>query len=214
MRVKIDMDGVLADLTTEWLKNYYSVSGESIDPELITDWDIYSFVKYPDKLKRVLHSRELFERLDPIEDAPTSVHTLCNRGWDVVIVSDAQGDEGIMGGKLAWLKAHMPFIDVSKQVVFTANKNLVQADVIIDDGPFLHNATEKYKVVYDQPHNRGDAYGVYPRAYSWRGVLTRLSVIGMVDAMETGLTPYDAPIRDISVNEDLYGTYYSYKMSN
>lgn len=170
MIIKIDMDEVICQLTPRWLEKYCELTGEKVSPEDITDWNIFSFVGKPEFFNYLLLSKKMFEELDPVEDAVSSIKYL-NEYHDILIVSDAQGDERVILGKINWIKKWIPFIDIQSQVFFTKRKDLIKGDMLIDDGPFIFDSEEYYRVLFDQPHNRGLSYQRFKRVKSWNEIL-------------------------------------------
>ena len=64
-----------------------------------------------------------------------------------------------------------PFLDAN-HIIIAHNKQMVMGDVLIDDGP--HNLINGpyFRILFDQPHNRGideKKYGMH-RAVGWEQV--------------------------------------------
>ena len=55
-----------------------------------------------------------------------------SRHHDVYIASAAMEVPSSFAGKYEWLQRHFPFIPTS-QIVFCGDKNIVNADVLVDD---------------------------------------------------------------------------------
>ena len=48
----------------------------------------------------------------------------------------------------------MPFIDCQKEVIITGSKQLINANVIVDDSPFFLENFQGIKIAVDKPYNK------------------------------------------------------------
>ena len=173
MTLKVDMDETLCYLLKDWADSYnQSVDDDFLDISKVTEWNLFQYTKHPNLLATLLGRKHLFENLKPIENACDILEDLLQY-YDIVIVSDAGGNINIMEGKINWIKKHLPFIDIQRDVFFTKAKNKVEADIIIDDGPFILEAKERTKLLMDRAHNRGLEYqenNDLHRVYNWEQI--------------------------------------------
>jgi 5'-nucleotidase len=175
MRILVDMDGVIADCMSHWLTLINRYHGENLKPGDITGWAIEDFCKTAKakQVYRFLRQPGFFRHLDPIPGALEAMNWLMRAGYDVVIVTACKYGQV---DKQEWLKAHLPEFNLHN-LIFAARKELVQGDVLIDDG--MHNLEEWGKahpnglpICFAHPHNltyEGE------RVYSWKQVLLAIS---------------------------------------
>lgn len=157
--VKLDMDGVILDLHKRWIDAYNDKYNDTLDPEKVDHWGIEKFVKPEcgEKIFDLLGKPGLFLYSDPVEGSVDGVKSLIDAGHKVVVVTaNANHLASIYTEKIAWLKKHMPFIDI-RDVIIAFKKQYICGDVIIDDAP--HNIENDKQcgistVVFDAPYNK------------------------------------------------------------
>ena len=66
--------------------------------------------------------------------------------------------------KVKWIRKYLPSFD-KKNVVFCNDKNLINADVLIDDAPHNLESFPNKTICFDMPYNK-EAKCDY-RAFSW-----------------------------------------------
>lgn len=170
-KLLVDMDDVIADLCTSWFSNWELISGEKLNPQIITEWDVSTYSKYGDKVYDVFKQPGFFENLPVVEGSKDALEYL-RRKYDIIIVTTPPlTAPSPLKEKNVWLDKHFPWI---KYRVFTANKELVYGDVAIDDSPSKLKAYHKAQpdmmtICYDRPHNK-NALADY-RVKNWNQVL-------------------------------------------
>lgn len=182
--VKIDVDGVLADLHPEWLLKYNREFNDSLIPSDITSWGIHQFVK-PEcgvAIYKYLGDPDLYDNVEPLPDALHAVGWMRDMGFRTVFVT-----AGIFPAKIQWLgrlgflnnpaRPHDPIPMNDKDIVIASDKSLIIGDVEIDDYP--ENFSDgKVHILMDQPWNRdyiGDAF----RVYRWMEAMNLLGALNM-----------------------------------
>ena len=169
MIIKVDMDETICYLLKDWIGAYNHIHKDTISVVDIVDWDLFKYVKHPEGLKSILYNSALFENLQIVEGAKEALEDL-NELHDIIIVSDAQGDESIITGKLRWLHKHLPFINCREQVIFTANKHLIKGDILIEDGPFILESDDPIKILIDRPYNKDYIDPRIKRYNTWKEI--------------------------------------------
>lgn len=178
MLVAVDVDGVVADLHTEWLRLYNDDYGDKLRPEDITKWNIHELVKPEcgEKIFDYLRRSDLYSKVPAVPGAREGVAEIRANGHRVVFVSSAV--LGSLDQKFKWLidngflknKGGKPESDL----VFSHDKTLIKADMLIDDG--LHNVREwEYALLVDAPYNRENTNAT--RVYNWTHIPLAVEVI-------------------------------------
>jgi 5'-nucleotidase len=169
-RIAIDMDGVLSDTVQQFIaweeketgirKSIKDIMGK---PELEV---------FPNS-KTHLHTEGFFRYTSVIENSQEIVERL-NEKYDVYIVSAATEFPKSLTEKQAWLNEYFPFI-TWQQMVFCGSKEIVRADIMIDDHfKNLNNFTGPLSILFTQPHNAYADNGRHKRVNNWLEIKTML----------------------------------------
>jgi 5'-nucleotidase len=181
-----DVDGVCADLLSEWLGRYNSDYGDTVTPEQVSAWDVSKFVK-PECGKKIfgyLHLPELYEAVQPIRGAWRGLRTLEEVGHRVIFITTCVGPEMVVA-KLGWLNAHDFLLDTHgklRPVLFLDDatpKRVLRGDVLIDDYDKNLRDFGGRGVLLDCAYNRHDE--TFTRACGWNEVVNAI----MENASET-----------------------------
>lgn len=171
LRILFDADDVADSLHEAWVGALNKKYGTMASVEDITDWDIS--VAFPTLTKQqifsVLQEDELWANLTPIPGAQKYLKQLYDEGHELYMVTAT--DYRTCRVKIERILELFPFLDAS-HIIIAHNKQMVMGDVLIDDGP--HNLVNGpyFRILFDQPHNRGineKKYGMY-RAVGWEQV--------------------------------------------
>ncbi|HEY4154835.1 MAG TPA: hypothetical protein VGM24_05400, partial [Puia sp.] len=129
--IGIDMDGVLADTQTHFIKYYENETGIRIDPGSMLG--IPENEAFPDKtaVQRFVRIAGFFRSLPLIPGSVRAVKMLM-KDFEVYIVSAAMEFPLSLFEKKEWLEEHFPFISW-KNIVFCGDKNIIRTDYLIDD---------------------------------------------------------------------------------
>ena len=167
--IAIDMDQVLADLLSDLVAYINVYDDPFLKEEDILCWDISKYSNTQNNVYRHL-DYELFRNLDVIEGSQRAVEELTKK-YEVYVVTTATNHPESLKAKLEWLTEHFPFIPHSN-VVLCGNKNIIKADIMIDDG--IHNLEtfEGMKILFDAPHNRND--NRFIRVMNWEEIERKL----------------------------------------
>lgn len=154
MTVLTDMDGVLGDLITPWIARINKVHGTSVKPSDIREWDLRK--AFPDlsgnQIYAPLNEASLWDEVKPIPGADNALKMLIMDGHKVFVVTSAT--RTTIEIKLThFLFKHFPFLSEDNLVV-TRHKELVDGDVLIDDGVHNFGRVRGLNILFDAPHNR------------------------------------------------------------
>lgn len=179
-RIAIDMDNVMADLTTHYTNWYEKEYGVHISAEDQTG--VPEGSAFPEKgaIHRFLNTAGFFRTAPVIPGSQEVIKALMDQ-HEVFIVSAATEFPLSMPEKLAWLQEHFPYISWHN-VVFCGSKTIVDADFMIDD----HDKNLRYfkgtPLIFTSPHNVNITD--YKRVNNWEEVAAYFS-----------LTPETAAVR-------------------
>jgi 5'(3')-deoxyribonucleotidase/uncharacterized protein with PQ loop repeat len=172
LRVAIDMDEVIADSLTRHLELYNRATGESLSADLISDIGLDAAIPatYRELFERLPHQDGFFDDLGVIEDSQRAVRLL-DSSFDVFITSAAMEVPSSFDTKFKWLQRHFPFIPPSR-IVFCGDKEIVDADYLIDDRSRHFSRFRGIGILFTAPHNARERARV--RANNWQDVLAIL----------------------------------------
>lgn len=175
----IDVDEVITfsdilDAINEFMNTDYSIDDFNtyfIDREVIPQDKILEYNKY-------LVSRGFYKNPKVLPNAVEVIKDL-NEIYDVYICSscinliDVNSSGAIFKDKFDFLVNLLPFIN-PKHFIFTSSKNLIKADIIIDD--LIDNLKNdiELKILFPSYHNKEisneelDKFGIIRAGYDWQ----------------------------------------------
>jgi 5'-nucleotidase len=161
-RIAVDMDGVLADAYSQFIKKHEEEFSEKLlTKDLIGKAE---FEVFPNG-RSYATAPGFFRHLLVIENSQQVLEKL-NRKYEVFIVSAATEFPNSLLEKHSWLVDHFPFIQW-KQMVFCGSKEIVSADIMIDDHFKNLDYFKGETILFTQPHNQKADSGRHKRVYSW-----------------------------------------------
>jgi 5'(3')-deoxyribonucleotidase len=92
-----------------------------------------------------------------------------NKNYDLFIVSAAMEFPQSLPEKLEWMKEHFNFI-TWQQLVFCGSKEIIDADIMIDDHFKNLDLFKGTTILFSQPHNELKNAGRHKRADSWKQI--------------------------------------------
>lgn len=184
MRIAVDQDQVICkwvERVLEWYNEDYKTNFTRDD--IKNYWAMQDILGVQGKpfIRAAMRYPEMYRDLDEVEGAIAGMKSLTDLGYDVVIATAVPRSAGIAyHGKLEWLRRRMPWFNLDNFIAIQ-RKDLLAADVLIDDGP--HNIEAWVKsgrecIIFDAPWNQGikESDFVY-RAKNWDEVLARIKRI-------------------------------------
>lgn len=128
--IAIDMDGVLADVETQYLNWYEKEYGNRPERETMLG-RMESEALPNDAISKFLVTPGFFRTLPVMEGAVEAVKDLM-KDYDVYIVSAAMEFPLSLYEKKLWLEEHFPFIHW-RNIIFCGDKSVIDTDFLIDD---------------------------------------------------------------------------------
>lgn len=180
MVILIDLDNVLIKTGEAWVAEINSRHGTSVAYDDITWWEIEDF--FPslthDEVYAPLTDGSAWDRVTPVDGAQEYVQKLIDDGHDLYIATSSSLNT--IGKK--WtdiIRKFFPIIPHNNVIVSHA-KQMIRADVLIDDAPFNIVGGEYTGILFDAPHNREYAASncSIKRAKSWKEVYDLIEEMG------------------------------------
>lgn len=149
MKIIIDIDGVIRNTNKAIVKVCRVFFGKKFIEDNINDWDLVKCIGVNPVWLFTEYGKEIFQDAEIYRESISALEEMVHQ-HNLVLVSNQINDANKKYSD-RWLFKHDIFIPV----IYAANKNEVEADIIIDDYPGnLKNHNAKYKFLFDQPHNR------------------------------------------------------------
>lgn len=169
MRVLVDMDGVLANVYSQFLKLEAQETGRFRNIEETNGKIESEAFPFYDKHVR---SAGFFGTAPIMKDSVEGVKYLNNK-YEVIILSSATEFPISLSEKELWLNKFFPFIGW-QQMVFCGRKDLIKGDIMIDDHPKNLLLFEGRKVLFTQPHNIYIHNTTFERVICWEDIIKLL----------------------------------------
>ncbi len=120
-----------------------------------------------DHFNAIPHAPGFFADLEVIAGSQEALLEL-SRHHDIYITSAAMEVPSSFADKFQWMEKNFPFIPPSR-IVFCGDKNIVNADVLIDDRSRHFKGFRGTGILFTAPHNAGETADL--RADNWNDVL-------------------------------------------
>ncbi|TAL65375.1 MAG: 5'(3')-deoxyribonucleotidase [Bacteroidetes bacterium] len=164
-RILVDMDGVLADVYHRFFELQEQDFGKKLSVKDITG--LKEAEAFPNLLNWV-NTPGFFRGIPVMPGSQKGLKRL-NDNYDVVVVSMATEFPICLTDKQLWLNEYYPYISW-KQIVFCGNKNLISADIMIDDHIKNLNNFKGVTIMFTQPHNMNIIGSQHKRVYTWKEI--------------------------------------------
>ena len=168
-RVLVDMDGVLADVYSQFIKYEQTESGTIISIDKTKGLD--ETIAFPNVDK---HLREpgFFRDLQVMEDS-IAVMEYLNSKYEVFILSAAMEFPNSLRKNMTGSQSTFRLLH-GEQIIFCGSKKAVTGDYMIDDYPKNLDTFRGEKLLFTQPHNQSLNSPDYKRIDSWKEIRTIL----------------------------------------
>jgi 5'-nucleotidase len=173
-RVLVDMDGVLADVYHRFLELHEADFGIRLSVKNIIG--LKEAKAFPNQLKWV--NTPGFFRSVPVMHGSQNGLMKLNERFEVIVVSMATEFPESLTDKQLWLIEHYPFISW-KQIVFCGCKDIIQADIMIDDHLKNLDNFKGETIMFTQPHNINITDSRHKRVDSWPEIEKLLLIRGL-----------------------------------
>ncbi len=179
----LDIDDVIVDFVRHWLLEIQRTHGVITTPDQIRKWDLHKCTPElealgPEKVYAFFDKPGFHLSAPPVDGAIAAVKRL-DKANKVIFVTARHGAAAITE-TFDWFAKYLPRVQ-HKQIVFSRDKTLFQADVVVDDRdshlegyvqtPHLIDATV---IGMERPHNddykqtgSDRVYWVPPNAEGW-----------------------------------------------
>jgi 5'-nucleotidase len=165
--IAVDMDGVLADTETHFIKYYEGESGKTFDKQAMQG--IPESQSFPDKTAvwRYVNTAGFFRTLPLIDGAVQAIKTLIE-DFDVYIVSAAMEFPLSLYEKKLWLEEYFPFVHW-RNIVFCGDKSIIKTDYLIDDHLKNLDTFSGIPLMFTAAHNIN--YNHHTRMNNWEEII-------------------------------------------
>ena len=169
LRIAVDMDEVIADSFSKHLSLYNQQVGANLTKEVVAKKGLGAVIPHDrrDQFAAIPHGEGFFNHLDVIEGSQEALLEL-SRHHDIFIASAAMEVPSSFDAKFKWLQKHFPFLPPSR-IVFCGDKNIVDADILVDDRSRHFADFRGTGILFTAPHNAGESAEL--RANNWNDVL-------------------------------------------
>lgn len=151
-RIAIDMDGVMADTTQQYINYYAQRYGVTIDKKVLNGQpETDGFPHDKGVIRGFLYEPGFFRNKPVIKDSQEVIKALHDK-YEVFIVSAAIEFPNSLTEKLLWLEEFYPFISW-QNIVFCGSKTIVHADYMIDDHVKNLQHFKGEGLMFTAPHN-------------------------------------------------------------
>lgn len=182
--ILVDMDGVLENLGEVWAEIINEKFGTNVSYENLTEWDMQK--NFPDvpveEITSILDLPGLWERLTPSPNADYYLQKLLDDGHKIVIVTASHFNSLKIKLENCLFK-YYPFLSY-KDVIICHQKNLIQGDILIDDGIHNFSDTQRFKIIFSAPYNKQFIADQLPgtnyfRCNNWEEVYTVINSLAL-----------------------------------
>ena len=180
LRIAVDMDEVIADAFGKHLRHYNQRVGANLTPDMVAEKGLGAVIpaERREEFHAIPHAEGFFDDIELIAGSREALLEL-SRHHDIFITSAAMEVPGSFADKFQWLERHFPFIPPSR-IVFCGDKNIVNADVLIDDRSRHFKGFRGTGILFTAPHNVAEAADL--RANNWNDVLEILEGVQPAEA--------------------------------
>lgn len=156
------MDGVLVDIYPVFFELHKKETGEILTlSDIEGKLEAEAFIHQ----RRWVNTPGFFRNLPVMKDSREVLKRLAG-SYEIIIGSLATEFPECLTDKQMWIHENFPFISW-KQIVFCGDKNMIRADVMIDDHFKNLDGFEGMTILFTQPHNALVKDTRHTRVNSW-----------------------------------------------
>ena len=161
-RILVDMDGVLVDIYARFFELHEQQTGQKLSVNDIAG--LLEAEAFANQRKWV--SQPGFFRNLPVMAGSREVLEKLNIKYSIIVVSLATEFPNSLTDKQLWLHENFPFIGWN-QIVFCGDKNIIKADIMIDDHLKNLDHFDGETIMFTQPPNMLVNNSGHKRVNSW-----------------------------------------------
>jgi len=164
--IRIDLDDVMSDMLGLWLLFYNDKYEDTVKPSDIKGWEISEYLPKctATQAMEIIDLANFFRNVPPKPRAKLVIKRLRERG-DRVVCCSAYTNARQLADKEYWLKTFMGIERAN--TIFTTAKELVIADIAIDDNINNLIGFKGVRVLFTAPHNLTVTEGFDYRVNDW-----------------------------------------------
>ena len=150
----IDIDDTIEDLLKAWVAWLNTKHNLNKDYRQISNWDVSLFFPELNKSQVIepLTLESFWKTVKPKRGAAFYIKKLINEGHNIYLCT-ATHYLNIKYKYKHVINKYFPFISWDK-IIITQNKQLINCDIMIDDGPHNLINGNYIKILFDAPHNK------------------------------------------------------------
>ena len=161
-RILVDMDGVLVDIYTRFFEMHEKETGQKLS--IMDIAGLLEAEAFPNQRGWV--SAPGFFRSLPVMPGSREALLRLQDIYKIIVVSLATEFPYCLIDKQLWLYDNFPFISW-QQIVFCGDKNIIKADIMIDDHFKNLDHFKGQTIIFTQPHNMLIKDSKHTRVSSW-----------------------------------------------
>ena len=133
MRILLDCDNVICDTTRSVLDVHYEKTGERLSVDDIKTYYIENFVspEYKDDFYTIFLDKRVWKGIQVLPHCVEVVERLHNAGHEIWIATSTETAN--IHKKARFLQRTFPFLNIRKRLITTPYKQILNADLLIDD---------------------------------------------------------------------------------
>ena len=133
MRILLDCDNVICDTTRSVLDVHYEKTGERLSVDDIKTYYIENYVspKYKDDFYTIFLDKRVWKGVQVLPHCVEVVERLHNAGHEIWIATSTEATN--VHKKARFLQRTFPFLNIRKRLITTPYKQILNADLLIDD---------------------------------------------------------------------------------
>ena len=133
MRILLDCDNVICDTTRSVLDVHYEKTGERLSVDDIKTYYIEDYVspEYKDDFYKIFLDKRVWKGIQVLPNCIEVVERLHNAGHEIWIATSTEAAN--VHKKARFLQRTFPFLNIRKRLITTPYKQILNADLLIDD---------------------------------------------------------------------------------